>query len=82
MTVVCTAVGQAAAFFNHRNLPGAYELIRYQLMALAFRSPIANAVESHQVLVDAVAKGDVAAACASLPEHIFENVPRHRLACA
>jgi DNA-binding GntR family transcriptional regulator len=71
-------------FFTHcRNeyLQSSYELVRYQLSALRHRSPIANAVDSHQVLVDAVSSGSVDQACEMLNEHIFENEPRYRLAC-
>jgi DNA-binding GntR family transcriptional regulator len=59
----------------------AYELLRSQLTALRYRSPITNAVKSHQVLVDAVGDGDVEAACALLTEHILDNEPRYRAAC-
>ena len=55
--------------------------IRSQLTALRHRSPIANAVESHEVLVSAVAAGDAEAACALLVEHVLENEPRYRVAC-
>src|SRR5574341_218159 len=63
-------------------LRSAYERIRYQLVALRHRSPIDNAVASHQVLVDAVASGNIDAACALLREHVLENEPRYRAACA
>ena len=33
-------------------LRAAYDLIRYQLIALRHRSPIDNMVDSHQVLID------------------------------
>ena len=59
----------------------AYELLRYQLIALRYRSPIANAVSSHQILVDAIGDGDSESACALLREHILENEPRYRAAC-
>ena len=59
----------------------AYEVLRSQLTALRHRSPIADAVGSHQVLVDAVAAGDVAAASALLREHVLDNEPRYRAAC-
>ena len=54
-----------------------YEVVRWQLAALRHRSPIANAVSSHQVLVDAVEDGDVSRACALLHEHVLENEPRY-----
>jgi DNA-binding GntR family transcriptional regulator len=73
---------QFFAFCPNTYLRGAYELIRYQLIALRHRSPINNAVESHQILVDAVTVGDIDTACALLREHVFENEPRYRLACA
>lgn len=59
----------------------AYEVLRSQLTALRYRSPITNAVSSHQVLVDAVGDGDVDAACALLREHVLDNEPRYRAAC-
>lgn len=62
-------------------LRGAYELIRYQLIALRFRAPIPNCVDSHQVLVDAVEAGDIEQACALLREHVFDNEERYRVAC-
>ena len=58
-----------------------YEVVRSQLVALRHRSPIANAVASHQVLVDALAAGDIDRACAQLREHVLENEPRYRAAC-
>jgi DNA-binding GntR family transcriptional regulator len=60
----------------------AYELLRSQLTALRYRAPIANAVESHLVLIDAVSKGDEATACALLTEHILDNEPRYSTACS
>jgi DNA-binding GntR family transcriptional regulator len=71
-------------FFTHCPNPylrSGYDVIRSQLVALRHRSPISNAVSSHQVLVDAVAAGDAERACALLREHVFENEPRYRLAC-
>ena len=71
-------------FFVHcpnSYLRAAYELVRYQLMALRQRSPIDNAVASHQALVDAVVAGAADAACALLRDHVFENEPRYRAAC-
>lgn len=59
----------------------AYEVLRSQLTALRHRSPITNAVSSHQVLVDAVGDGDADAACALLREHVLDNEPRYRAAC-
>lgn len=71
-------------FFAHcpnAYLSAGYEVIRGQLVALRHRSPIVNAVSSHQVLVDAVAGGDVDAACSLLREHVFDNEGRYRTAC-
>ncbi|MCW5634342.1 MAG: GntR family transcriptional regulator [Rubrivivax sp.] len=71
-------------FFVHspnEYLRAGYEVIRGRLVALRHRSPITNAVSSHQVLVDAVGGGDIDAACALLREHVFENEPRYRAAC-
>ena len=62
-------------------LRAGYELLRYQLNALRHRSPISNAVPSHQILVDAIDGEDVAAATGLLREHIQENEPRYRVAC-
>jgi DNA-binding GntR family transcriptional regulator len=63
-------------------LRAAYELIRYQLIALRHRSPIANMVESHQVLVDALERQDVEGACRLLEQHVLENEGRYSAACA
>ena len=60
----------------------AYELLRSQLTALRHRAPIADAVKSHQVLIDAVVNGDDQSACALLTEHILDNAPRYRAACS
>lgn len=71
-------------FFSHcpnGYLRSGYEVIRSQLVALRYRSPITNAVSSHQVLVDAVASGRADKACALLHEHVLENEPRYRAAC-
>jgi DNA-binding GntR family transcriptional regulator len=71
-------------FFDHapnRYLRDGYEVIRSQLVALRHRSPISNAVSSHQVLVDAVAAGDVAQAERLLRGHVLENEARYRAAC-
>ncbi len=71
-------------FFDHapnRYLSDGYEVIRSQLVALRHRSPISNAVSSHQVLVDAVAAGDVERAERLLRGHVLENEARYRAAC-
>ncbi len=73
--------GQFLAFCPNGYLRSGYDVIRSQLTALRHRSPIANAVESHQILVDAVAAGDADKACALLVEHVLENEPRYRTAC-
>lgn len=62
-------------------LRGAYDLIRYQLTALRNRSPIDNMVDSHQVLVDALERGDVDSACELLHAHVLENEDRYVAAC-
>lgn len=54
-----------------------YEVVRWQLAALRHRSPIANAVSSHQVLVDAVEDGNADEACALLQGHVLENEQRY-----
>lgn len=58
-------------------LRGAYELIRYQLIALRFRSPISNCVDSHQVLIDALERQDIDGACELLRQHVLENEARY-----
>ena len=63
-------------------LRAGYELIRYQLIALRHRSPISNMVDSHQVLVEALERGDAEAACALLQAHVLENEARYSAACA
>jgi DNA-binding GntR family transcriptional regulator len=63
-------------------LRGAYDLIRYQLIALRQRSPIGNMVESHQVLLEAVQRKDVDEACQLLQGHVLENEARYSAACA
>ena len=73
--------GQFLAFCPNTYLKSGYDVIRSQLTALRHRSPIANAVESHAVLVQAVAAGRVEEACAQLVEHVLENEPRYRVAC-
>lgn len=70
--------------FEHcpnRYLAAGYEVVRWQLVALRHRSPIANAVASHQVLVDAVEHGDADAAAVLLHGHVLENEPRYSAAC-
>lgn len=62
-------------------LRGAYELIRYQLIALRHRSPISNMLDSHQVLVDALERNDVPLACRLLHQHVLENEDRYIAAC-
>lgn len=71
-------------FFEHcpnGYLAAGYEVIRSQLVALRYRSPIANAVASHQVLLDAVQTGNADHAVALLSQHVLENEARYRLAC-
>ena len=63
-------------------LRGAYELIRYQLIALRHRAPIDNMVDSHQVLIDMLESGDVEAAVAELHKHVLENEARYSAACS
>ncbi len=73
-----------AAFFRYGPngyLRAGYEVVRSQLCALRHRSPIDDAVSSHQVLVDAVAAGDTAAATVLLRGHVLDNEPRYRVAC-
>lgn len=62
-------------------LQAAYDLIRYQLIALRFRSPIPDGADSLQVLVDAIARGDIDGACAELFTHILNNEARYCVAC-
>jgi DNA-binding GntR family transcriptional regulator len=72
-------------FFAHCPNPyllAGYEVIRWQLLAMRQRAPIDNAVTSHQVLVDALAVGDVDHACALLVEHVLENEQRYCAVCA
>jgi len=71
-------------FFQHARsgyLRAGYEVIRGQLVALRHRSPITNAVSSHQVLVAAVDGGDIEHACTLLHEHVLDNEPRYLAAC-
>ena len=62
-------------------LRAGYEVLRSQLIALRHRSPIANAVSSHQVLVDALSAADVGRACELLRGHVLENESRYSAAC-
>jgi DNA-binding GntR family transcriptional regulator len=62
-------------------LRGAYELIRYQLIALRHRAPIENCVSSHRELVDIIASADIEVASRELSSHILENVERYSTAC-
>ncbi|MDM0074019.1 GntR family transcriptional regulator [Variovorax sp. J2P1-59] len=62
-------------------LRGAYELIRYQLIALRHRSPIENMVPSHQILLDLLEQGDIDGTCTQLHEHVLENEARYSAAC-
>ncbi|WP_284617745.1 GntR family transcriptional regulator [Aquabacterium humicola] len=68
-------------YCDNQYLRAGYEVIRSQLVALRYRSPIGNAVPSHQVLVDVVKAGEAAKAASMLTEHILENEPRYRAAC-
>ena len=63
-------------------LVAGYQVVRWQLVAMRHRAPIDNAVDSHQVLVDAVASGDADAAVGLLVEHVLENEPRYSDASA
>ena len=62
-------------------LRAAYELIRYQLIALRHRAPIDNMVDSHQILIDLLEAGDIDAAARQLHEHVLENEARYSAAC-
>ena len=62
-------------------LRSGYEVIRSQLVALRHRSPTSDMASAHQVLVDAVAAGDVRRATALLAEHVLLNEARYRVAC-
>ena len=73
---------QFLVFCGNDYLRAGYEVIRSQLVALRHRSPIDNAVRSHKVLVDAVSRGAVDRACELLEQHVLENEPRYRAACA
>lgn len=72
---------QFLAHCPNRYLRDGYAVVRWQLAALRHRSPITNAVSSHQILLDAVASGDVEQAVQLLREHVLENEPRYRAAC-
>lgn len=67
---------------GNQYVSSAYELLRSQLTALRYRAPIADAVGSHQLLIDAAGDGDVSHACSLLTEHILDNEPRYRAACS
>ena len=67
---------------SNQYVSSAYELLRSQLTALRYRAPIADAVKSHQVLIDAAGDEDIAHACALLTEHVLDNEPRYRAACS
>lgn len=67
-------------FFAHcpnAYLLAGYEIIRWQLLALRHRAPIDNAFASHQVLVEALSRPDLDAACALLVGHVCENESRY-----
>jgi DNA-binding GntR family transcriptional regulator len=68
---------QFLAHCSNAYLGEGYAIVRWQLTALRYRSPIANAVGSHQVLVDAVEDGDAEVAVALLNGHVLENEPRY-----
>lgn len=61
----------------NRYLLAGYDVVRWQLVAMRHRAPIDNAVSSHQVLVDAIAGGDVEQACTLLVGHVLENESRY-----
>lgn len=62
-------------------LQSAYERIRYQLLALRYRSPIGQCVENHQALFDAIASGNIEDACNQLEEHVGNTEQRYCDAC-
>lgn len=68
-------------FCPNEYLKSGYAVLSSQLRALRHRSPIGNAVPSHQILVDAVAAGDIDKACQLLVDHVLENESRYRAAC-
>lgn len=69
------------AFCPNRYLLAGYDVVRWQLVAMRHRAPIDNAVASHQVLVDAIAGGDLEQACTLLVGHVLENESRYSDAC-
>ena len=72
---------QLFAHCPNRYLLAGYDVVRWQLVAMRHRAPIDNAVDSHQVLVDAVGAGDVEQACTLLVGHVLENESRYTEAC-
>lgn len=62
-------------------LTSAYNLIRYQLLALRHRSPIEKCLENHQVLYEAIQNGDIEKACGLLHAHIGNTESRYCNAC-
>ena len=69
------------AFCPNRYLLAGHDVVRWQLVAMRHRAPIDNAVASHQVLVDAIAGGDLEQACTLLVGHVLENESRYSDAC-
>ncbi len=74
-------IAQFFASCDNHYLRDSYQLLRHQLTALRHRSPISNAVSSHQVLVEAVEDDDLERASTLLRGHVLENEPRYLLAC-
>ena len=68
---------QLFAHCPNRYLLAGYDVVRWQLVAMRQRAPIDNAVDSHQVLVDAIGDGDVERACTLLVGHVLENESRY-----
>ncbi len=68
---------QFFVYCNNEYLRGAYDLIRYQLLALRHRSPIEKCVDTHQVLYDAIAANDIEGACRLLDEHVGNTEARY-----
>jgi DNA-binding GntR family transcriptional regulator len=62
-------------------LRSAYDLIRYQLLALRHRSPVENCIDSHQVLYDAVAAKKIERACTLLQQHVDNTEEPYCKAC-
>jgi DNA-binding GntR family transcriptional regulator len=62
-------------------LTSAYNLIRYQLLALRHRSPIEACLANHQVLHDAIERDALEDACALLHQHINNTEARYCNAC-